>query len=79
MVLELKRQLGAKLMQTLLYGELGAATGGFHDGQLKPKSSGRPGGTSEDEADESLSSHSEGTDYLKALNFQGGLSGVHHD
>ena len=48
-VQELKRQLEAKLMQTLMYEEPGGVTGGFHGGQLEPMSSGRPGETSEDE------------------------------
>lgn len=36
------------MMQTWMFEELEAVIGGFHDGQLKPRSSGRPGGMSED-------------------------------
>ncbi len=51
--------LKTKLMRIWLFEGLGGATGEFHDGQLEQRSSGRPGGMSEDDSMESLRRHFE--------------------
>lgn len=68
--------LKTKLVRTWMCEVLGGATGGFHDGQLKPRSSGRPGGMSEDGSMVDLRRHFESGSGLR--NSQGADSARNH-